>query len=155
MARRHRCSCQGGTMSKRGLAATAVLVTLVLTSVPTTRAHFNDGTVVYDWNRLLQQTMPAIGIQSFRYYAMLHVAMFDAVNSIEERYRPYRVNVRASHGASSEAAAAQAAHDVLAALIPGSAALYDAQLASTLEGISPGRAAQGVHVGKKVAEEIL
>ena len=49
---------------------------------------------------------------------MLHVAMFDAVNSIEERYRPYHVRVRASHGASSEAAAAQAAHDVLAAVLP-------------------------------------
>jgi membrane-associated phospholipid phosphatase len=86
---------------------------------------------------------------------MLHVAMFDAINSIEERYQPYRVNVRASHGASSEVAAAQAAHDVLAALIPGSLAAYDAELAETVAGVSPGRAAQGARVGKKVAEEIL
>jgi hypothetical protein len=37
---------------------------------------------------------------------MLHIAMFDAVNAIEEAYMPYRIHVPASHGASPEAAAA-------------------------------------------------
>jgi hypothetical protein len=95
------------------------------------------------------------GLQAFRYYAMLHVAMFDAANSIEERYEPYRVQVRASHGASAEAAAAQAGHDVLSFLMPWNAAIYDAALATQLAGISPGRKSQGVRVGKKVAEQII
>ena len=61
------------------------LLAVVLAYAPGTRAHFSDGSVVYEWNRLLQQTMPAVGLQGFRFYAMLHIAMFDAINSIEER----------------------------------------------------------------------
>ena len=142
-------------MVKRGFVAATLFAAIALSWAPGTRAHNSDGTIVYEWNTLLQQTMPAVGLQGFRFYAMLHIAMFDAVNSIEERYRPYHVNVRASHGASSEAAAAQAAHDVLSALIPASTALYDTELAETLAGIPPGRRAQGVAVGQKVAAAIL
>ena len=86
---------------------------------------------------------------------MLHVAMFDAVNSIEDRYDPYHVRVQASHGASAEAAAAQAGHDVLAFLIPGSVATYDAALAARLATIPPGQAERGIAIGKKVAELII
>ena len=63
--------------------------------------------------------------------------------------------MRASHGASAEAAAAQAGHDILAFLIPGSVTTYDAALAQRLATISPGRRAQGVRVGKRVAEKII
>ena len=67
---------------------------------------------------------------------MMHIAMFDAVNAIEREFDPYRVRLPRSAGGSPEAAAAQAAHDVLTALIPASTATYDAALvnrsASTL-----------------------
>jgi hypothetical protein len=142
-------------MVKRCIVAATLFATIVLTCAPGTRAHNSDGTIVYEWNTLLQQTMPAVGLQGFRFYAMLHIAMFDAVNSIEERYQPYHVTVRASHGASSEAAAATAAHGVLSVLIPGSKPVYDIKLAETLAGIPPGRQAQGVRVGQKVADAIL
>ena len=36
---------------------------------------------------------------------MVHAAMFDAVNSIERRYRPYLVQLPAEPGTSKEAAA--------------------------------------------------
>ncbi len=81
--------------------------------------------------------------------------MFDAANSIERDYTPFRGEVNASSGASPEAAAAQAAHDVLVALIPASAAQYHSLLQARLATLPPGRAAQGVAVGKAVAANIL
>ena len=66
--------------------------------------------------------------------AMMNIAIFDAVNAIEDAYTPYRAHVRASHGASPEAAAAQAAHDVLTALFPTEQATFDPLLASPTRG---------------------
>jgi hypothetical protein len=143
-------------MSKRVLAIVVLLLTMAVPSAPVVQAHGDDPAVIIEWNAQLQATMPATaGLQAFRFYAMLHVAMFDAVNSIEEKYRPYLVDVRASHGASAEAAAAQAGHDILSYLIPGSVAAYDATLAGRLATIPPGRRAQGVWVGKKVAAKVI
>ena len=51
-----------------------------------------------------------------RAMAMVNIAMFDAVNSIERRYRPYLVQLPAAKAASKEAAAAAAAVAVLAGL---------------------------------------
>ncbi len=51
--------------------------------------------------------------------SMVHIAMFDAVNAIERDYSPYRVALRERGRGSPEAAAAQAAHDVLVGLNPG------------------------------------
>src|SRR5688572_18059648 len=78
--------------------------------------------VVLKWNQLLQSTLPQPGNPlSPRYYAMMHIAMFDAVNAIEREFEPYRVRVRPGWGGSTRAAAAQAAHDVLVALNPSAA----------------------------------
>jgi hypothetical protein len=87
--------------------------------------------------------------------ALVHVAMFDAVNAIDRSYEPYAAHVKASRGASMEAAAAQAAHDTLAALYPARLAVFDAALAEDLAGIPHGRARQGIAIGKEVAEQIL
>jgi hypothetical protein len=121
-------------------------------------ARAADAAVVYEWNQILQTTMPATaGFQSPRMYAMMHIAIFDSVNAIERNYRPYRVMVKASSGAAQEAAAAQAAHDVLSALIPAdeARAIFDAALAARLATIDPDRARQGVAVGRATAAEIL
>jgi hypothetical protein len=87
--------------------------------------------------------------------ALVHVAMFDAVNAIDRSYEPYAADVHASRGASQEAAAAQAAHDTLSALYPSRRPVFDAELAADLAGIPEGRAAQGVAVGAEVARQIL
>ena len=62
------------------------------------------------------------------FYAMTHIAMFDAINAIERDYEPYRVRLRQGVGGSPEAAAAQAAHDVLVALNPSATTAYDEAL---------------------------
>jgi hypothetical protein len=90
-----------------------------------------------------------------RSLSIMHIAMFDAINSIEEVYGPYRVRVRASHGASAEAAAAQAARDVLTALFPAQQATFDNVLALQLAAVSPGRARQGREIGQAVAQAVL
>src|SRR5688572_2579578 len=116
--------------------------------------------VVLQWNRVLMETILTPGqhpatIMPVRSYAMMHAAMFDAVNSIDGRYMPYLTDVPGSPNASIEAAAAQAAHDVLAALYPTRVAVFDAQLAISLQGIEENRVQQGIHVGQLVAERML
>src|SRR5204862_4564193 len=51
-----------------------------------------------------------------RMMALVHAAMFDAVNSIERRYRPYLVQLQAAPTTSKEAAAAAAAAAILATI---------------------------------------
>jgi hypothetical protein len=118
--------------------------------------YAEDATVIAQWNSIAETNIPAsAGVTLPRPYAMMHVAMFDAVNSIEGGYSAYRVRLPASRYASSEAAAAQAAHDVLTALLPAGAAAYDAALAEQLADINPLRAQLGTQVGKEVARRIL
>ena len=51
-----------------------------------------------------------------RVVAIMQIAMFDAVNSIERRYRPYLLQLPADPATSKEAAAAAAAAAVLATI---------------------------------------
>ena len=138
-----------------------------------TEANTPDENVVLQWNRVLQQTISTPGqhpatIFQTRPYAMMHAAIFDAVNSIDGTYTPYLIEVprsgRASRDdttifyigpSSREAAAAQAAHDVLVALYPTRATVFDTELANSLNGISPRQAGEGIRVGQIVAARIL
>src|SRR5215204_4734665 len=135
------------------ITAVVILVTIGL-HVTAGRIYAQTPNVVIQWNRLaLAQYGPgASAIQ--RTLAILHIAMFDAINSIEHVYTPY-LNVQASAGASAEAAAAQAAHDVLSTLLPAQQATYDAALAAQLTGIPPGLAKQAVKIGQLAAAAIL
>src|SRR5688572_30587697 len=67
-----------------------------------------------------------------RIVAMVHLAMFEAVNSIEPRFRPYRARLPAEPGASQDAAAAAAAHYLLARLYPDQAKELDKALQASL-----------------------
>lgn len=116
--------------------------------------------VVLQWNRVLMETILTPGqhpatIMPVRSYAIMHAAMFDAVNSVEGSHTPYLTEVPGSENASLEAAAAQAAHDVLVGLYPTRAAVFDAELLASLQAIIDYRAQQGIRVGKIVAERML
>jgi hypothetical protein len=52
-----------------------------------------------------------------RLYAMMHVAIHDALNAIDRRFRPYTFDQQVAPGASPEAAVAAAARDVLVPLL--------------------------------------
>ena len=88
--------------------------------------------------------------------AMLHVAMFEAVNAIERRYLPYKLNLTADRTASKEAAAASAGHDILLALYPDQQSTLDATLATMLAGVVDGEPkAKGIDLGKKAAADLI
>lgn len=139
----------------RFLAAATIAVASFGVLAPRADANHQSAEVIIEWNQLLQQNIGGPPFPQVRTYAMMHIAMADAVVAIERNYRPYRARVWAPRGASAEAAAAQAAHDVLVVLIPAGQPTFDTALAARLENISPGRRASGVAVGKKVAAEIL
>jgi hypothetical protein len=116
--------------------------------------------VVLQWNRVLMETVLTPGqhpatIMQVRSYAMMHAAVYDAVNSIDGGHTPYLTDVPGSQNASIEAAAAQAAHDVMAGLYPTRVAVFDAELATSLQGIDEYRAQLGIRVGQIVAERML
>ena len=91
-----------------------------------------------------------------RALAMMHVAMFEALNSIERRYVPYRLKLVADRNTSGETAAAVAGHDVLVALYPDQASGLDALLAETLNRVEEGAARErGILLGRKAAAGIL
>jgi hypothetical protein len=92
-----------------------------------------------------------------RALAMVHGAVFDAVNGIERDYAPYLVQRHAPRWASEEAAAAVAAHGVLVGLMPAAQqATLDAALASSLDAVPDGRAEDaGVAYGNFVADRML
>lgn len=142
------------------LPLTALAVTACTLAVPANaNGQFrdrDDPAVVREWNLIAEATIPAsAGVTLPRPYAMMHIAMFDAVNSIEGGYGAYRVRVNAPRNASSEAAAAQAAHDVMVALFPAEKARFDQALNARLGRIHPSRAWQGAQVGRDVARKII
>jgi hypothetical protein len=111
--------------------------------------------VILEWNQLLQSTIPATAsLAAPRFYSMMHIAMFDAANSVEREYSRYHVRLRQGLDGSAEVAAAQAAHDVLVALIPSSTTVYDAALAARLGHVS-WRRQSSVAIGTVVARDIL
>jgi len=117
---------------------------------------------VIEWNRTLLVIVrtPAAQsptIHSTRNFAMLHAAIFDAVNNIDRDFEPYAVrHTHVSPRASAEAAADQAAHDVLISLYPAFAVTLDSELQQDLAQIPYGRdKADGIEEGKDVAAAIL
>ena len=88
--------------------------------------------------------------------AIVHIAIFDAVNAIVQRYQSY-TGVQPPRGpVSLDAAVAQAAHDTLAALYPSQAATFDSELANDLAQIKNKNAkANGTDLGQRAAAAIL
>jgi hypothetical protein len=111
---------------------------------------------VLQWNEAALQAIKAEKTPppvAARYLAILHVAMFDAVNSVRREYKPFEVDKTAPAGTSQEAAAAGAAHRVLTALYPKRSALFDKLLDKTAgDGES---AERGLVLGRYVGKEIL
>jgi hypothetical protein len=133
-----------------------MLVALLLTP-PVTAAT---GNVITDWDgkavTLVQPGTVFPAPTALRTTAILHLAMFEAVNSIERRYRPYRGQAAAAPDTSQEAAAASAAGAVLMKLVPNAAADIQTAVTSYLEKLPEGEAkSAGIKLGQEVAAGIL
>jgi hypothetical protein len=114
---------------------------------------------VTKWNEVTLQAIRATSMpppRASRAMAMVHAAVYDAVNGIDRAYQPYAVNAVAPAGASRECAAAQAAHDVLTQLFPTQTGVFASELASSLSAVPNGLAKnQGISHGAFVGSGIL
>jgi len=114
--------------------------------------------VLTDWNEktvafVTPRMVPAAGL---RVVAMVQVAMFDAVNSIDRRYRPYLVQLPTTRTTSREAAAAAAATAVLAGLHPQAEAELKSAGASYLAALPEGDGkVEGIKLGEAIAAKLL
>ena len=91
-----------------------------------------------------------------RIVAMTHLAMFEAMNSIDGRYRPYRARLPVEAGASHDAAAASAAHYVLVRAYPDQAKELDKALQASLSETKDETAkAKGIRLGERAGAAML
>jgi len=117
---------------------------------------------VVQWNKTLLTVVRTPGAQPAtihptRDFAILHAAIYDAVNAIDASHEPYLVRIEhISRHASQEAAAAAAAHAALIELLPNSQTVFDQQLAASLAKIPDGPdKSAGIDVGIAVAQAIV
>ena len=93
-----------------------------------------------EWNQIFIETLIATNTansSSQRLGAIVHTAIFDAYNGIEQRYSPIFVRRRAPGGASSRAAVVAAAYTSLVDLFPSQKAALDARYAASLAALEP------------------
>ena len=125
------------------------------------RAAAQSGQPVIDWNQVLLAIVNSPGaqpanIQPTRNFAIVHAAIYDAVEAIDRTHEPYLVSAHAPRSASEASAADAAARTALVGLYPAQQstidAAYDAELAKLGDG--PAKE-QGIRVGEEVATDLL
>ena len=131
---------------------------LLLAAFLTSPVSVASANVVADWDEkavafIQPRMVPPV---AYRAIAIVHIAMFDAVNSIEPVYRPYYAQLPATRETSKEAAAAAAAGTVLIKLLPEAASDIQVALKSYLAAIPEGDAKSGgIKLGEAVAAKTL
>jgi hypothetical protein len=144
------------------IGTAAVLAANVSASTSARRSGTSTPDQVIQWNRILLGILRTPGAQpatvhTTRSMAMMHAAVYDAVNAIVKTHAEYLVHLNAPRHASVAAAAAQAAHDVLVRLYPNQASALDADLATALASVAQSKAKidQGVRIGAIAAAKVL
>ncbi len=144
-------------MKLRSFAAVALAIA-GLVHIPVARAD-----MVTDWSANLDKTIIAVAQPvpaQARSIAIVHAAIYDAVNGIARKYTPYFVPESAPPGARQEVAAAQSAYTAMVSLYPSQKAALDGMLAESLAKI-PGHQgksrsiARGRAWGEHVANRVL
>jgi hypothetical protein len=115
--------------------------------------------VVLQWNEAAlkliraERTPPPVAARNL---AIMHAAIYDAVNAVHRTHRPYRFRGEAAPGSSPEVAASLAAHRALVNLYPKQVAFLDAMLDETVAGVPDGESkTSGMMLGKAVSEDLL
>src|SRR4029077_12697326 len=134
---------------------TAVTTALVVLSW----AHIARADAVLDWNAIAVNTVstaspPRPGPVGFLDMAVVQAAVYDAVQAIDGKFKPYHVQIPGASG-SPEAAAAKAAHDVLVQIFPAQSASLDTAYRDYLASKGLAEDNPGVTVGQKAAAGIL
>ena len=138
---------------------TASLLSIIMVAALLLVSATASADVVLDWNAIAVETAVANSANPFaqaRYAAIVQLAVFEAVNSITGQYQPYLGTIVAPSGASPDAAAAQAAHNVLVHYFQASQATLDNQLAASLAQMPDGQAkTDGIAVGQAAAAAMI
>ena len=145
-----------GHLRRTGLLA--ALAALLAVAAAPARAD-----TVTDWNQIAANVLigtapplqpPQITVP---HLAMVHGAVYDAVNAIDGGHEGYLLSARVARPTDSQdAAAAVAAHRVLVRLVPALQPVLDAQLASSLTAIPDGRPKRrGIAVGEAAASAMI
>ena len=113
--------------------------------------------VVTDWN-VLANTLVAVEATNppkLRTLAIMHVAMSDAINTVQNRYARVVATIPLAPDASAEAAAAAAARQILTQIYPDQKAKIEEAYATSLKAIPEGAAkSNGIKLGMEVAEAV-
>jgi hypothetical protein len=149
-----------GVMVVFGLAGTARTTCAEPTHDSTAAAEDPDrgggrrvGLEVLEWNQIFVDTLIATNTansSSQRLGAIVHTAIFDAFNGIEQRYTPIFVQTKAPEASSRRAAVIAAAHTALVGLFPSQQAALDASYTASLAALSDD-CEDGGHSPKRVA----
>jgi hypothetical protein len=115
--------------------------------------------IVTDWNvtalRLTQAVNAPGGMQS-RALAMMHVAMSDAINTVQNRYTRLVVTEALAPNVSADAAAASAARQILIHLFPKQKEMIEQAYVASVKAIPDGPAkTQGVALGERAANVMI
>jgi hypothetical protein len=117
------------------------------------------GDAVTDWNvRACDLAGPANldTPTSNRMMAIVHTAIYDAVNAITKRYPGRAEKIAAAPGASVDAAVAAASRVALLQLVPSKQSEVESAYRTALAAIPDGQAkADGISVGEKAAAAVL
>jgi membrane-associated phospholipid phosphatase len=112
-----------------------------------------------DWNVIALRTTAAAPFDpplESRNLALVQTAVYDAVDSIRNRFRPYAVRVQSAPRASVVAALASAAHRTLVTLYPAQAGALDQAYQAALAAVPDGDAeSEGVRTGEAAAGALL
>ena len=143
-----------------GLVAGSLLVVGLGTTGTAVASPDADPAVIRDWNATAVATIVVdagkANAEAFLWFGYVQAPVYNAVVGITREYELYRWRNLGPRSASPEAAAAQAAHDVLLHYFPASQVRLDTQLATSLAGITDGDAEdQGVAYGAASAAHFI
>jgi len=130
---------------------------LVMTGALSAHPWIATADPVLDWNAILVRTVASQNpFAQARFAAIMHLAVFEAVNAITRDNEPYLGTIASNRGASSEAAAVAAAHTVLRAYFPDAGVSLDAARVASLAGLPDGPAkVKGIAVGEAAAAAMI
>jgi hypothetical protein len=142
---------------KRTLFITTIVITFLSINIASALSAA-PGDIIIQWN-LITVKATKIAKQNSnlgsRTEAIEAIAVYDAVNCIKHFGTPYHYYVNPTSPASAQAAAAQAAHDVLVAYFPEQKPSLDSALTNSLQSITDGPVDNGQKVGAAAAADII
>jgi hypothetical protein len=154
-------------------AMAAILLLLVISScrklgpIPGGGEHgsYQNNAMVLIWNDAATQAVTRAGtgpngplppMPESYIYAQVNVAMHDALNSINPKYKTYALLNTVDRGANADAAVAKAAHDIIVELLPPETAYADSLYQVSLNSIEDGTSkTKGIDIGQEAAAAMI